>query len=136
VGKEKDSIPSLLLGGVFVIILCLSAIFGGTKWLIGLGVIAVWLGHYITSFLQWGLRKYAESYGITSSVFKIENFQKKRHTFQPFLVGVLERTFFTILIAFEVSAIGAALILWITVKMIAGWNRYTKDTFGSRVRAF
>jgi len=127
-------------GVLFFLVLCSLIIPGNfslcSRWFIGLGLIAVCLGHGITWFVRWGLRKYAESYGITSSVFKITDFQKKRHTFQPFLVGVFERTFFTILIAYKVPAVGAGLILWITVKMVVGWSRYTIDTFDSRVRAF
>ena len=38
------------------------------------------------------------------------------------LTGLLERAFFTVLVAFNVSGTGVAMIGWITVKMASGWN--------------
>jgi len=133
--EKKDSLHRWLIFIVSIVLPGISLWFG-LRWFYGLGLIAVSLGSGITYFVQKGLRRYVKSYGIESSVFPITDFQKKRHTFQPFLVGVFERTFFTILIAFHVEGVGAGLILWITVKMLSGWNRYKRDTLKARVRAF
>ena len=133
--RKKDSIHLWLSAGVIFIILCLSWI-GGIRWFIGLGLWSVLLGSVVTRLIQIGLRKYAALYGITSLEFEMTDFQKARHKFQPILTGISERAFFTVLIAFQTPAIAAGLFLWITVKMISGWNRYTPDSLASRVRSF
>ena len=37
--------------------------------------------------------------------------------------GILERAFFTIVVAFDVSGAAIAMIGWATLKMATGWNR-------------
>ena len=39
------------------------------------------------------------------------------------LIGTIERIFFTILVAFNVSATAAAMMAWITIKMVSDWHR-------------
>ncbi len=41
----------------------------------------------------------------------------------PWLLGMLERLFFTIVIAFQVPGAAVAMMVWLTVKMAANWNR-------------
>lgn len=55
------------------------------------------------------------------------------------LFASAERIFFTILVTFDVSATAAAMIGWITIKMVTDWNRIRKhedDTVGVRSMAF
>jgi hypothetical protein len=39
------------------------------------------------------------------------------------LMGTLERLFFTILVAFDVSAVSAGIMGWLAIKMGTNWNR-------------
>jgi len=120
---------------VYLSLLFLSSFLGGIRWIIGLGVVYLLSGSLIIYVVRKGLYAYSELY-VEKEKWCLSELDEKRHSLQPFLIGVFERTFFTVLIAFEVPAVGAALILWITAKMIAGWSRYTKDTIKSRVWAF
>jgi hypothetical protein len=52
------------------------------------------------------------------------------------LIGILERLFFTLLIAFGGAGIAPALVLWMIVKMTAGWNRINKSGVFYRMLAF
>jgi hypothetical protein len=56
--------------------------------------------------------------------------------FYPFLIGVLERLFFTLLVAFGGTAVAPAIVLWMIVKMTTGWNRITKTGTFYRMLAF
>jgi hypothetical protein len=42
------------------------------------------------------------------------------------LIGLSERLFFTVLIAFDISGTAIAMIAWITVKVIPNWELYVK----------
>lgn len=44
----------------------------------------------------------------------------------PEWIGLIERTFFTLIIAFNVSGAGVSMIAWIMVKMFSTWNRLLK----------
>lgn len=39
------------------------------------------------------------------------------------LLGILERIFFSVLVAFGVSGVATAMTIWIGTKMATGWNR-------------
>lgn len=39
------------------------------------------------------------------------------------LIGVVERTFFTLTVAYDLSGTAVGMIAWITVKMVSNWNR-------------
>jgi len=41
---------------------------------------------------------------------------------KPWLVGAIERTFFTLLVAFKVSGYPAAMIGWLALKLATNWN--------------
>ena len=41
----------------------------------------------------------------------------------PWLLGMLERLFFTVVIAFQVPGAAVAMMVWLTVKMAVNWNR-------------
>jgi hypothetical protein len=43
------------------------------------------------------------------------------------LTGLIERLFFTLLIAFEISGTGIAMVAWITVKMLQKWHGEHKN---------
>jgi hypothetical protein len=39
------------------------------------------------------------------------------------LIGTLERLFFTLIIAFDVTAAAVAMVAWLALKMATNWNR-------------
>jgi hypothetical protein len=49
------------------------------------------------------------------------------------LTGLVERVFFTVLVAVEVPGVPTAMIAWLGAKMAANWNRQPGD--GPAVRA-
>lgn len=44
-------------------------------------------------------------------------------TVPAWLIGVVERTFFTLAVAYDISGAAVGMIAWITVKMVSTWNR-------------
>jgi len=47
--------------------------------------------------------------------------------FPPWVTGTIERLFFTILVAFNVSGTATAMMVWISVKMATNWLIVIKD---------
>lgn len=44
-------------------------------------------------------------------------------TVPAWLIGVVERTFFTLAVAYDISGAAVGMVAWITVKMVSSWNR-------------
>jgi hypothetical protein len=53
----------------------------------------------------------------------------------PWFIGVIERVFFTTIVAFDFSATAVAMIGWITVKMLYNWNLLTQRHFSITTRS-
>jgi hypothetical protein len=51
------------------------------------------------------------------------------------LVGTVERVFFTILVAFNISGTATAMIGWVTIKMLTDWHRILKPDAGVGLRS-
>jgi hypothetical protein len=68
--------------------------------------------------------------------WKIEFEEYDKLLFQPFLMGNLERFFFTVMIAFEGIKVVPYFIPWIGLKMLTGWNRFKKGEIPYRTLAF
>jgi len=51
------------------------------------------------------------------------------------LVGTVERLFFTILVAFDISGTATAMIGWVTIKMLTDWHRILKPDAGVGLRS-
>ena len=53
------------------------------------------------------------------------------------LTGMIERLFFTVLVAFNVAGVAVAMIAWIALKLATNWNRnYWKKTSSARLYGF
>jgi hypothetical protein len=104
-------------------------------WLVGLLGVSLLLGS-VCSYVVWDqLRRFfartaqRQDWQVGQAAGRIP--------VQPILIGVLERLFFTILIAFNVSGVAAGLGTWILVKMVSGWNRLAGgDEVWRRMLAF
>lgn len=85
------------------------------RWIIGL-VFSLLIGHFIIKFILDRLRAYIKL--SKRDLPPAERFIRRTPTF----TGILERLFFTILIAFNVSGAGTAMMAWVTIKMVSDWN--------------
>lgn len=54
----------------------------------------------------------------------------------PVLAGILERIFFTVLVAFQVTGVGGAMIAWIGIKLAIGWGSVKEGKTANRALAF
>jgi len=105
-------------------------------WLIGLLGVSLILGT-LFSWLTWcGLQTFFDSLVIRKS-WHVPEEEIERVPIQPIFTGILERLFFTILIAFNIPGVAGGIFTWIIVKMVSGWNRITggKETW-RRVLSF
>jgi len=50
------------------------------------------------------------------------------------LVGVIERVFFTIIVAFDISGAAVAMVSWLLVKMATDWNRIVEENRDRKYR--
>lgn len=57
--------------------------------------------------------------GIVTAIYRGE----RSSAWNGLPMGLIERFFFTIGVAFALPGIGVAMIGWLTVKMVTGWNR-------------
>jgi hypothetical protein len=105
-------------------------------WLVGLLGVSLILGS-LFSWLSWlGLRCFFDSTARRQK-WTVPEQATERIPIQPVLIGVLERVFFTILVAFNISGVAGGLFTWILVKMLSGWNRITGgDETWRRMLAF
>lgn len=104
-------------------------------WVIGLGVVSLFLGS-VVSFLVWrALHKYFGRLNVERGWNLPSDFTTTVWLY-PFLIGILERLFFTILIAFQVTGAGGGLIGWIGVKLAVGWGSVKEGKTANRALAF
>ena len=55
----------------------------------------------------------------------------------PTLTGMIERLFFSVLVAFSVEGFAAAMIAWLALKLATNWNRdFWKKTSSARLYGF
>ncbi|MGH8737561.1 MAG: hypothetical protein ACREVC_09410 [Burkholderiales bacterium] len=83
------------------------------RWLLGM-FISLAVGLLTGPILECVRRKY-----------NIETELRTADRFPAWMLGLIERLFFTIAIAFQISSTIVAMIAWITVKMVSNWNRST-----------
>lgn len=84
------------------------------RWLVGL-IFALGVGQVTTwYFLRW-LRGRLKLNVLHSDTDELP--------VPGWLVGVVERLFFVVAVAFNVSGAAIAMIAWIAVKMVTNWNR-------------
>ena len=98
-------------------------------WMFGFAI-SVGLGMLLTPWLLSRIRSYitqkAEHRGEVIDEEVIEKTHLASLYVPGWLVGITERVFFTILVAFDVSSTATAMIGWITIKMLTDWHRILK----------
>lgn len=86
-----------------------------TWWLIGLGV-SVIIGGVVTWLFIIGLERYLR-------VQKEAETEGDLRSIPSWLTGAIERLFFTVAVALNLSGTATAMIGWLTLKMVTNWNR-------------
>ena len=80
------------------------------RWIVGF-VVALAIGHIVVAFFLARLRA------------RIVSKKPAAERVPAALTGLHERVFFTLLVALDVSGVAPAMMIWLTVKMAANWNR-------------
>ncbi|MFZ2445850.1 MAG: hypothetical protein WAW37_05795 [Syntrophobacteraceae bacterium] len=106
-------------------------------WLVGLFGVSLVAGTFFSWLVWHELRNFFDS-TVKRLAWVVPPQANERVPIQPILTGILERLFFTILIAFNVSGVAGGIFTWMVVKMVSGWNRYVgeKEETWRRVLAF
>ena len=91
-------------------------------WVISLGFSLI-AGHYGTNEFVKRVRSHYE----ISKKWIEENFDFKLPTLPQAATGMLERLFFTILIAYNVSGVATAMMTYLLVKAVSHWNLLLSD---------
>jgi hypothetical protein len=89
------------------------------RWIIGLGV-SLGIGALVTGKLVEWLRAPIERE--VAEREKPLDIKRERLTIDNWLVGLIERPFFTVLVASEVSGTAVAILGWIALKMVFDWG--------------
>jgi hypothetical protein len=89
------------------------------RWIIGLGV-SLGIGALVTGKLVEWLRAPIERE--VAGREKPLDTKRERLTIDNWLVGLIERPFFTVLVASEVSGTAVAILGWIALKMVFDWG--------------
>jgi len=92
-------------------------------WVFGIGF-TLGGGHYITDYLLHMIREKYVDY---------EDPDLGKTAIPEWLIGIIERLFFTILVAFNVSGTAIAMLGWITLKMTTNLHYLKADEKGKEV---
>ena len=102
------------------------------QWSIGLTV-SLPVGHLAAYYFRNWRRSYLKKIiGEKIPISQPEEQILKRDIL-PIITGLLERIFFTLLVAFDISGTGVAMMAWLGAKMAANWNRQSNNDHIVRV---
>lgn len=94
------------------------------RWLLGIGL-SLLGGHFVVGLVVDGLRAQIK---VAPEAFD----DLPPSTWEPdpripsWATGLIERLFFTLAVAFDVSGAATAMMVWIAIMMAANWNRLGK----------
>lgn len=101
------------------------------KWIIGL-LVSLLVGHYAAKYY----RNYRNNKILNGKEdYNPDKEQSLNNDFLPLLTGLLERFFFTLVIAFNISGGAVAMFGWLGAKMAVNWNRQSNNDAVSRAYA-
>jgi hypothetical protein len=92
------------------------------RWFIGL-LVSLLVGHYATRKFRDLRNKHIRNVCQDSEALQKQDEQSLNSDLLPLVTGLIERTFFTLVIAFNVSGGAVAMIGWLGAKMAVKWNR-------------
>ncbi len=96
------------------------------RWIIGYLFVAVLAGGIFTGFFVKTLRKYTgtnERIKTRNTLSSLRNANNINRGMPAFLMGAIERSFFTLAVAYNLSGLVIGMIGWLTIKMATSWNR-------------
>jgi hypothetical protein len=85
------------------------------QWATGM-TFSVIVGGIVTCAFLEGLRRYQK-------LGKDSDGSGDSRPVPPWLRGVMERAFFSVIVALNISGAAIAMIAWLTLKMVTNWNR-------------
>lgn len=95
-------------------------------WVVHGSTVALLLGHLgVTSFLKFIRKRIYQK--TKERKEKVDDVYTESLAVPATVVGVIERIFFGVLVAFNIQAAGAAIGLWIVVKMATDWQRLLQE---------
>jgi hypothetical protein len=83
------------------------------RWIVGL-VVALLVGGLVTGWFLGGLRSY----------LKIA--KPSGRDVPNWLIGLSERLFFTVVVAYNISGAAVAMMVWIVLKIVPNWELYVR----------
>lgn len=101
------------------------------RWMIGLSISLI-AGHFVS-------RKFRDLRN--QHINKVTNDSEDKNRQErdqlpskrlPMITGVIERTFFTFIVAFDVSGGAIAMMAWLAAKMAVNWNRVSVSDSATR----
>ena len=105
------------------------------RWFFGLGVFALGLGWLLIYFFLEIVRIHIKAKAGERGEQKAYEDVIKPLDVPSWLVGLMERTFFTVLVASNVSATALAILAWVTLKMAFSWNIVWRETESITIRS-
>lgn len=105
------------------------------NWTIGMVGVSWILGSIIAWVVWQTLHNYFDR-TVREKGWDIDEWSRERINIYPFIIGLLERTLFTILIAFKVPGVAAGMMIWAGLKMSTGWGRISGGKAVHRMLAF
>lgn len=105
------------------------------RWFFGLGIFALGIGWLFTSIFLKVVRRLVSSKAAERRETKRYDEIMTPLDVPSWLVGLIERTFFTILVAFNMSATSVAMVGWVTVKMLYNWNILLREREDITIRS-
>ena len=105
------------------------------RWFFGLGVFALGLGWLSIYFFLEIVRTHIKAKAGERGEQKAYDDVMKPLDVPSWLVGLMERTFFAVLVASNVSATALAILAWVALKMAFSWNIVWRERESITVRS-
>ena len=105
------------------------------RWFFGLGVFSLGLGWLLIYFFLEIVHIHIKAKAGERGEQKAYDDIMKPLDVPSWLVGLVERIFFTVLVAFNVSATALAILAWVTLKMAVSWHIVWRERESITVRS-
>ena len=105
------------------------------RWFFGLGVFSLGLGCLLIYFFLEIVHIHIKAKAGERGEQRAYDDVMKPLDVPSWLVGLVERTFFTVLVAFNVSATALAILAWIALKMAFSWNMVWREKVSITLRS-
>lgn len=96
------------------------------RWIIGFFV-SLLLGHYAARKFRDLRNRHIKNVSTDHEAINRQNEQSLNSDILPIWTGLIERFFFTLIVAFDISGAAVAMMGWLGAKMAVNWNRQPGD---------